>query len=341
MSLTSRIEDFARLHGAEVFGVTSAKPFPKYLEMVSELESIVNLKGLPLSTRINELRGDPKNAIHDAESIIVLGVPYKLKIPADDSVKYEGPHVFLSRDIRHRPRVIATLAESIVEYLQKEGFEAKSGEAKPGGISIKAAAVRAGLGNYGENTLVYTKEFGSWVTWVGVTTNAKLEFTEVNGEDICGKCNRCLEVCPTGALYKPYKHNPLKCISYLTLPQFQVGEIPDSFKEKIGKCLCCCETCQDMCPRNKKIEPKEVGTTFDISFHGVPLPDKERLPLSNLIPVLEGEVNRYFQRYAAICIGNLEGAEEALPVLAKMLSAEDQLVRKYADWAINRIKNRG
>ena len=96
MSLTSRIEDFARIQGTEIFGVTSAQPFPKYLEMVSELESLVNLKGLPISTRINELRGDPKNAIHDAESIIVLGVPYKLKIPADGSVEYEGPHVFLS-----------------------------------------------------------------------------------------------------------------------------------------------------------------------------------------------------------------------------------------------------
>ena len=55
--------------------------------------------------------------------------------------------------------------------------------------------------------------------------------------------------------------------------------------------------------------------------------------------MLEGEVSNYFQRYAAICIRNMNGAEEVLPALNKMLHSEDHLVRKYADWATNRIKS--
>ena len=175
-----------------------------------------------------------------------------------------------------------------------------------------------------------------------MVTNAKLEPTEVSEKDICSKCQRCIDACPTAAIYQPYKLDVRKCTTYLNHSRLQdVGEIPDSLKKKMGNWLCGCEVCQDVCPRNGQVKPRELGTSFNVTWHGVPIPDKERLPLSQLIHLLEGEVNHYFQRYAAISIGNLEGAEEAVPVLTKMLSAEDQLVSKYADWAINRIKNRG
>ncbi len=341
MSLAAEIEDFARSHGAELFGVTSAKPFHRYLAMVAELEGMANLRELPLGTRIIESRGDPRSSLPDAQSVIVVGIPYKLNVPGDDSPNYEGPHVFLSRDIRHRHGVIHNLDDSMVAFLNERGFEAKKADEKPGGFSLKSAAVRAGLGDFGKNVLVYTKEFGSWITWVGVTTNARLEVTEAEGRDICGKCTKCIEACPAGALYEPYKHFPPKCRSYLTLPQFQLEEIPDNLKEKIDNLLCCCETCQDVCPKNEKVGLREASTDFEISFHGIPVPDRDRLPLSELLQMLEGEVNPNFQRYAAICIGNIEGAEEALPALNKMLDSEDHLVRKYAQWAIDRIKNRG
>jgi len=97
MSLTSQIKEYARELGAELFAVTSAKPFVKYLEMVSELETIDNLKDVPiLNALVNESMADPRNILPDAESIIVLGVPCKLQNPADDSWQYEGPHANLS-----------------------------------------------------------------------------------------------------------------------------------------------------------------------------------------------------------------------------------------------------
>ena len=226
--------------------------------------------------------------------------------------------------------------------MQKQGFEARlGGYGKQWRIPLKAAAVRAGLGDYGKNTLLYAKEFGSWVSLIGVLTNAKLELAEARANDICGKCNACLEACPTGAIYEPYKLDILKCTTYLNHDRMQdVGEIPDSLKEKMGNWLCCCDICQDVCPRNSKVKPRELSTSFNVTWHGVPIPDKARLPLSELLQFLEGEVNPYFQRYAAICIGNLEEADSALPVLTRMLNSEDKLVAKYAAWAIDRIKRR-
>ena len=39
-----------------------------------------------------------------------------------------------------------------------------------------------------------------------------------------------------------------------------------------------------------------------------------------------------------IAIGNLKEADNVLPVLTRMLNSEDELVREYANWAIDRIK---
>ncbi len=340
MSLTSEVREYARSCGAEGFGVTSANPFVDYLDAVAEIENFGKLKGLTVSKYINSAMADARNALRSTRSIIVVGVPYKLRVLSDDSPQYQGPHVFLSRYWRHARRLHVNLGQSIAEYLQNQGFEAKAVGHR--GIPLKPAAIRAGLANYGKNTTVYNKQFGSWVWWFVVITEADLELTEASAEDICGKCNRCIQACPTGAIYEPYKLDLLKCRSYLTHASLQdVGEIADSLlKEKMGNCLCGCEICQDVCPLNRKVERIETNTTFDISFYGVPLPDQERLPLLDLLELLKGQCSHYFKRYAAISIGNLEEADAALPVLTKMSDPEDELVRKYSAWAIGRIKRR-
>ncbi len=338
MSLAAEIKQYARGLGVELFGITSAEPFAVYIETASELEETRGLKNAPqASLRINQSLGDPRNILPNAQSFIVLGVFCKLKNPNDDSLEYGGPHAQLASYWRHGRPVIAGISDSLVTYLQGKGFEATG----HGRLPLKAAAARAGLGHLGKNALVYAKEFGSWISLVGVVTNARLAPTDTGAKDICGKCIKCIEACPTGAIYEPYKVDVLKCRCYLNHQTMQdVGEIPDSLKEQMGTWLCGCEVCQDICPRNKRVKPRKLSTPFNVTWHGIPLPDKVRLPLSELLQMLEGEVSNYFQRYAAICMGNMDGAEEALPVLNKMLSAEDPLVSKYAKWAINRIEER-
>ncbi len=337
MSLASEIEEHARGLGAELFGVTSAEPFETYLETVAEMESIHNLKDIPaLTKRINKSIGDPRNMLPDAQSVVVLGVFCKLKNPADGSLEYEGPHARIGSYWRHGRPVIVGIADSLMAYLQGRGFEAKEER-----LPLKAVAARAGLGHFGKNTILYSKEFGSWVSLVAVATNARLEPTEASAEDICGKCQRCIEACPTAAIYEPYKLDIAKCRAYLNHSTMQdVGEIPDALKEKMENFICGCETCQDVCPRNRKVEPRELGISSNVAWHGVLIPDKAKLPLPQLLQMLDGEVSNYFQRYAAICIGNMAGAEDALPALNNLLGAEDPLVRKYAKWAIGRIEGR-
>ncbi len=69
-----------------------------------------------------------------------------------------------------------------------------------GEICWRRAGVRAGLGSYGENGLLITKEFGAAIRMSGLLTSGALEADSPLEEDICSHCMRCIEACPSGAL---------------------------------------------------------------------------------------------------------------------------------------------
>jgi epoxyqueuosine reductase len=66
-------------------------------------------------------------------------------------------------------------------------------------ISHKAVARMAGLGWQGKNLLLVTRQYGSAVRLITVLTDAPLA---VDGpvKNRCGKCTRCQEACPAGAI---------------------------------------------------------------------------------------------------------------------------------------------
>lgn len=69
-----------------------------------------------------------------------------------------------------------------------------------GEICWRTAGVRAGLGSYGENGLLVTKEFGSAIRVSGLVTTADLITDSPLEEDVCNHCMYCIESCPVGAL---------------------------------------------------------------------------------------------------------------------------------------------
>ena len=68
-----------------------------------------------------------------------------------------------------------------------------------GELSDRAVAERAGIGWSGKNTSIITPEFGSYVYLGDMITNLPFE-PDQPMEDQCGTCNKCIDVCPTGAL---------------------------------------------------------------------------------------------------------------------------------------------
>jgi epoxyqueuosine reductase QueG len=80
------------------------------------------------------------------------------------------------------------------EYWDEENEEGR------GLLSMKHAAVHAGLGVLGKSTLFINKRYGNMVTLSVILTNLELPPDTVS-ENICiANCNKCVEACPVKAI---------------------------------------------------------------------------------------------------------------------------------------------
>ncbi len=122
-------------------------------------------------------------------------------------------------------------------------------------------ARRAGLGWIGKNTMLITKEFGSWVFLGELMLDIPLVYDEPFKTDHCGTCRKCLDACPTLALTQPYQLDAGRCLSYLTIEHRGdfLAEHPDDFHNWIYGC----DICQEVCPWNQKIRVKSDWEEFE------------------------------------------------------------------------------
>ncbi len=126
-------------------------------------------------------------------------------------------------DTIHTYQECARAAHAAARFLESRGFlsvavpaflpidmsDAKKG--MRGEICWRRAGVRAGLGSYGENGLLVTKEFGSAIRLAGVVTTAELEADAPLEQDLCDHCGRCIDACPAQALSGGGKVNKKLC----------------------------------------------------------------------------------------------------------------------------------
>ncbi|QZT35787.1 tRNA epoxyqueuosine(34) reductase QueG [Halosquirtibacter xylanolyticus] len=115
----------------------------------------------------------------------------------------------------------------------------------------RAWAVESGLGWIGKNGNVISKEHGSFFFIGEILLNHTLKYDDSQSKNYCGKCTRCIDVCPTKAIYEPQKVDARKCLSYATI-EYRSAEIPESIKGKLNNRLYGCDICQDICPWNIK-----------------------------------------------------------------------------------------
>ncbi|MCW9708244.1 tRNA epoxyqueuosine(34) reductase QueG [Fodinibius salsisoli] len=135
----------------------------------------------------------------------------------------------------------------------------------------KAWAVRAGLGWMGKNSNILNKNIGSFFFIGEMITDAEFNYDHPV-TDHCGSCTRCIDACPTNAIYEPYRVDSNKCISYLTIELKE--QIPEKHRNDLGEWMYGCDICQDVCPWNrdaqytqmKDLSPRDKILDHDINF---------------------------------------------------------------------------
>jgi epoxyqueuosine reductase len=205
----------------------------------------------------------------------------------------------------------------------------------------REGAVRAGVGFYGKNTMVITRNFGSWVVLGTLVTDVEIEPTPALELD-CGSCRLCIDACPTGALDDPGHLDATKCLSYWT----QAPEsIPEEFRSGIGANVYGCDICQDVCPwnrgiekRRRAVEPPETAMPT-ISLRDWLTRDGEELVREFDRLYVPRKRPRWLQRNALVAAGNV-GAASIADAVRPYSDSEDDVLRETAEWALARIAER-
>lgn len=113
-------------------------------------------------------------------------------------------------------------------------------------------AFENGLGWFGKNTCLIHPKHGSLFFIAEIFTSIKVPKTQLAPlPDFCGKCQKCIEICPTGALIEPHVLKADLCISYLTIEAKSAP--PMELREKMGDWFFGCDLCQTTCPWNEKV----------------------------------------------------------------------------------------
>ena len=241
MTLKNEIKAYCDEIGVDLFGVTSTEPFERYL---SELDARKDHYEQRWGYRIENWKkmATPKKIMPDAKSVIVIGYYFLTPPPGE-----EGHRGKMGRIVAFGHLAILKRVRLLAKFLESKGHQAVTGGHR------KEAAIRAGLAQVGKHCLLINEKYGSWVAYQSIITDAELEIDEPCTDDVCGDCEKCIEQCPTEALYEPCRVNPLKCVcGLLTAP-----EIPQEHWDKMGLYILGCDVCQECCPKNDGLEPKQ------------------------------------------------------------------------------------
>ena len=119
-----------------------------------------------------------------------------------------GPNQAYADEYGRVNRRISELAEKLAAEIRGGGFRAQPLAASErtdkekirGDFPHKTAATRAGLGFIGRHCQLVTYKFGPWVRLGTVFTDADLPCGPPVNRSFCGRCTRCVEACPAGAL---------------------------------------------------------------------------------------------------------------------------------------------
>jgi len=169
-----------------------------------ELVANLKLSGAAL-VGFGDLSGLPMNARSSLPRAVSIAVALDPSIVAG---LVSGPTTAYHAEYDRANAVLAELAALATRSIEARGFAAVAGAVTvkvvegDGATALphKTVATRAGLGWIGHSALLVTPEFGKSVRLASVLTDAPFICAEPVQETRCGRCRRCVDACPAGAV---------------------------------------------------------------------------------------------------------------------------------------------
>ncbi|MDT3684481.1 MAG: tRNA epoxyqueuosine(34) reductase QueG [Pseudorhodoplanes sp.] len=338
--LKHALSDAARAHGFDTLGIARPDAIPQARERFEKFIADRAHGDMDWLVTMAERRADPRALWRDVRSVIMLGVNYAqgtdpLAILQQRSLG--AISIYAQGDDYHE--IIKPRLKAVARWLIAQAGGDVKVFVDTAAVMEKPLAARAGLGWQGKHTNLVSREFGSWLFLGAIFTTLDLPFDEAE-IDHCGSCSACLDICPTAAFEAPYKLDPRRCISYLTIEH--KGPIPRELRAAMGNHIFGCDDCLAVCPWNKFAqEGREAKLTARESLEApalaelVELDDAAFRALFRKSPVKRTGRDRFI-RNVLIAIGN--SGDRTLATKAKArLGDPSPLVRGAAVWALAKL----
>lgn len=335
-----KVIDYAHSIGIDEIGFTHAEPFLEFKEKLIDYHKRGYASGFEKGSV--EERTEPERSLESASSIISIAVGYPNRLPdAPKSRKGERRGIFARASWGMDYHILLN------DRLEKLGAFIKSHDSDvemknmvdTGVLSDREVARRSGLGYIGKNGFMINPNVGTY-SYLGEMITSYPFPPDEELIDSCGDCNLCVDRCPTGALKGDGQLDSQKCISFLTQTK---GFLPDEYRSKIGNRLYGCDTCQQVCPRNKGIntdhhedivlEPEilkpELTGLLEISNKDF------KATYGHLAGVWRGK--KPIQRNAIIALAHFKEVD-SVEVLKRVAENDPRpVIKGTAYWAIGRI----
>ena len=199
-------------------------------------------------TRNKEKRYDPRLLVEGTKSIVTLLYNYYPKQNIGGSDQFKIAKYAYGTDYHE---VLKRKMHQLLERIQTQTGKLEGVRVFVDSAPVldRAWAVRCGLGFIGKNTTLIHPKKGSFFFIGHLFLPLELEETGKTMANHCGRCTKCIDACPTGALEAPFQIDARKCISYLTIEY--KGSLEGYDPKHFNGWMYGCDTCQDVCPYNR------------------------------------------------------------------------------------------
>lgn len=326
----------AKEQGFDLVGITSAEPMKELVEILKNCQQ--EGKESVFVTSDIKKRTEPKEYFPEGKTVLMVALNYYLSASG-----YKGGANKFARFVwgKDYHRVME-------EKLNKLGDELTLIEPKlkfkifvdTSPLVERELARLAGLGFIGKNASLINPEYGSWIILGGMIFNWDLETDSPIKMD-CGDCELCIRACPAKAIEKPYQINPHLCLSYITQKK---GCLTQDEYELMGNKIYGCDTCQEVCPINRRNAKNTERKEFTAKKH-LDLSTEEILKLNKKeFENLFGETavfwrgNNIIKRNALIALVN-KNNPKTKSSLIEFLKASSPLLRGQAALILGNIND--
>ncbi len=196
-----------------------------------------------------DLRDNPALLYPGARTVICVALNY---YPAQQSTSGNNPRFAYYAYGKDYHEVVREKLKQLAQFIQPYSHDEGRICCDTAPMRERYWAAQAGLGFIGKNGLLIIRDRGSYFFLGELLTTLELP-ADTSVMATCGNCTRCLDSCPTHALYSPGLLDARRCISCQTIENREA--IAPEIACRMGNRIYGCDTCQLCCPHNQAAQP--------------------------------------------------------------------------------------